>query len=88
MNLSVHLAPKHQIGLLLSNLVMTASGIFGYGTKYSHLLNIQRFGAIVYKGTTFSPRDSSPQLKLAETSSSLLNSIGLQNTGVKALIKE
>jgi len=88
MNLSVQLAPKHQKGLLLTNPVMTASGTFGYGTEYSHLFDIQRLGAIVCKGTTLKPREGNPQPRLAETASGLLNSIGLQNIGVKAVIEE
>jgi len=88
MNLSVQLAPKHQAGLLLANPVMTASGTFGYGTEYSHLFDIQRLGAIVCKGTTLEPKEGNPQPRLVETASGLLNSIGLQNIGVKALIKE
>ena len=88
MNLSIQLAPKHQKGLLLANPVMTASGTFGYGTEYSHLFDIQRLGAIVCKGTTLKPKEGNPQPRLAETASGLLNSIGLQNIGVKALIEE
>ena len=88
MNLSVQIAPKHPQGLLLSNPVMTASGTFGYGTEYSHLFDVQRLGAIVCKGTTLEPRDGNPQPRLAETAGGLLNSIGLQNIGVNALIKE
>ena len=88
MNLSVQLAPKHPKGLLLSNPVMTASGTFGYGTEYSHMFDIQRLGAIVCKGTTLEPKEGNPQPRLAETASGLLNSIGLQNIGVKALIEE
>ncbi|MFC1941222.1 dihydroorotate dehydrogenase [Chloroflexota bacterium] len=88
MNLSVQLAPKHPQGLLLNNPVMTASGTFGYGTEYSHLFDIQRLGAIVCKGTTLEPKEGNPQPRLAETASGVLNSIGLQNAGVKALIKE
>ena len=87
-NLSVELAPGHQQGLGLANPVMTASGSFGYGTEYSHLFDIQKLGAIVCKGTTLEPRDGNPQPRLAETPSGLLNSIGLQNIGVDALIKE
>jgi dihydroorotate dehydrogenase (NAD+) catalytic subunit len=67
---------------------MTAAGTFGYGTEYSHMFDIQRLGAIVCKGTTLEPREGNPQPRLAETASGLLNSIGLQNIGVKALIKE
>jgi len=88
MNLSVQLAPKNKHGLLLANPVITASGTFGYGTEYSHMFDIQKLGAIVCKGTTLEPRDGNPQPRLAETSCGLLNSIGLQNIGVKALIKE
>jgi len=87
-NLSIQLAPKHRQGLLLANPVMTASGTFGYGTEYSHMFDIQKLGAIVCKGTTLEPRDGNPQPRLAETPCGLLNSIGLQNIGVKALIKE
>jgi len=67
---------------------MTASGTFGYGTEYSHLFDIQKLGAIVCKGTTLKPREGNPQPRLAETASGLLNSIGLENIGVDALIKE
>ncbi len=88
MNLSVQIAPKHKPGLLLTNPVMTAAGTFGYGTEYSPLLDIQKLGAIVCKGTTLEPEEGNPQPRLAETASGLLNSIGLQNIGVKALIKE
>ena len=88
MNLSVQLAPKHPQGLLLTNPVMTASGTFGYGTEYSHMFDIQKLGAIVSKGTTLEPREGNPQPRIAETACGLLNSIGLQNIGVKALIKE
>jgi dihydroorotate dehydrogenase (NAD+) catalytic subunit len=88
MNLSVQIAPKHAKGLLLANPVMTASGTFGYGTEYSELFDIQRLGAIICKGTTLKARDGNPQPRLFETASGLLNSIGWQNIGVKALIKE
>ena len=87
-NLSVQIAPKHAKGLLLANPVMTASGTFGYGTEYSDLFDIQRLGAIICKGTTLEARDGNPQPRLFETASGLLNSIGWQNIGVKALIKE
>jgi len=87
-NLAVQLAPNNQRGLLLKNSVMTASGTFGCGTEYADFVDIQRLGAIVCKGTTLEPREGNPQPRLAETPSGLLNSIGLQNIGVEALIKE
>jgi dihydroorotate dehydrogenase (NAD+) catalytic subunit len=88
MDLSVQLAPKHPRGLLLANPVMTASGTFGYGTEYSHTFDIQKLGAIVCKGTTIKPRNGNLQPRLVETASGLLNSIGLENIGVDALIKD
>jgi len=87
-DLSVQLAPRHERGLLLINPVMTASGTFGYGTEYQHLFDIQRLGAIVCKGTTLEPRQGNPQPRIAETAAGMLNSIGLQNVGVEALIGE
>ena len=88
MKLSVQLAPKNKKRLLLANPVMTASGTFGWGTEYEHLFDIQRLGAIVCKGTTLKPREGNPQPRLAETPSGVLNSIGLQNIGAEAVIKE
>ena len=88
MNLTVQLAPGNEHGLRLRNPVMTASGTFGYGTEYGRLFDIQRLGAIVCKGTTLEPREGNPQPRLVETASGMLNSIGLQNIGVDALIKE
>jgi len=87
-NLSIQLAPKHPKGLLLANPVMTASGTWGYGTEESHLFDIQKLGAVVCKGTTLEPREGNPQPRLVETASGLLNSIGLENIGVEALIEE
>jgi dihydroorotate dehydrogenase (NAD+) catalytic subunit len=86
--LSIQLAPGNRRGLLLANPVMTASGTFGYGTEYSQLFDIQRLGAIVCKGTTLEPREGNPQPRLAEAACGVINSIGLQNIGVRALIKE
>ncbi len=88
LDLSIQLAPGHKRGLLLANPVMPASGTFGYGTEFSHILDIEKLGAIVCKGTTLRPREGNPQPRLVETASGLLNSIGLQNIGVDALIKE
>jgi dihydroorotate dehydrogenase (NAD+) catalytic subunit len=87
-DLSVQLAPENRRGLRLANPVMTASGTFGYGTEYSRLFDIQKLGAIVCKGTTLEPREGNPQPRLAETACGVVNSIGLQNIGVKALIQE
>ncbi|MCX6013928.1 MAG: dihydroorotate dehydrogenase, partial [Chloroflexi bacterium] len=83
-NLLVRLTPK----LCLSNPVITASGTFGYGMESSSLIDIQRLGAIICKGTTVKPRSGNKQPRIVETPSGMLNSIGLQNIGVEALINE
>jgi dihydroorotate dehydrogenase (NAD+) catalytic subunit len=72
----------------LKNPVMTASGTFGYGTEYASFVDTQRLGAIVCKGTTLKPCEGNPQPRMKETPAGLLNSIGLQNIGAEALIKE
>jgi len=87
-NLSVKLAPESPAGLTLANPVMTASGTFGYGTEYADVFDIQRLGAIVCKATTLAPREGNPQPRLVETAGGVLNSIGLQNIGVAAVIRE
>jgi len=88
MNLSVQLAPKNKKGLTLANPVMTASGTFGWGTEYQHLFDIHKLGAIVCKGTTLKPREGNLQPRITETPCGVLNSIGLQNIGVEAVLKE
>jgi dihydroorotate dehydrogenase (NAD+) catalytic subunit len=88
LNLSIQIAPTHPSGLLLKNPVMNASGTLGYGVECSQDFDIQKLGAVVCKGTTFMPWEGNPQPRLKETPSGLLNSIGLQNIGVEALIAE
>ncbi len=87
-DLSVELAPKHKHGLRLQNPVMMASGTFGYGTEYASLIDIQRLGAIVSKGITEHPRKGNAQPRVAETPAGMLNSIGLQNVGIRAVVRE
>ena len=83
-DLSVLMAP----GLRLINPVMTASGTFGYGNEYGDLVDIQKLGAIICKGTTLEPRDGNAQPRIIEVAAGILNSVGLQNIGVEALVKE
>jgi dihydroorotate dehydrogenase (NAD+) catalytic subunit len=87
-NLRVQLAPRHPKGLILSNPVMIASGIAGYCGEYAEIADIQKLGAIACKGTTLTPKDGNAQPRLVETAGGLLNSIGLENIGVDALIEE
>jgi dihydroorotate dehydrogenase (NAD+) catalytic subunit len=67
---------------------MIAAGIAGYGVEYGEISDIQRLGAIVCKGTTLRPKKGNAQPRLVETASGLLNSVGLENVGVDALIAE
>ncbi len=74
---------KVNIGELeLKNPVMTASGTFGYGTEYADFIDLGRLGGIFVKGTTLEPRQGNDYPRMAETSSGMLNSVGLQNKGV------
>jgi dihydroorotate dehydrogenase (NAD+) catalytic subunit len=87
-DISVQLAPAHQKGLLLANPVLAASGTVGYGIEYSEIVDMQMLGAIVCKGTTLKPREGNPQPRLVETACGILNSVGLENIGVEAVIRE
>ncbi len=88
MHLSVDIAPRAKRSLVLANPVMTASGTFSNGIEYARLMDLERLGAIVSKGTTLLPRSGSPQTRTAETAAGMLNSIGFQNVGVRALIRD
>jgi len=74
--------------LRLANPVMAASGTWGYGDEYGDLVDVNRLGAIICKGTTLEPRDGNPQPRIVEVTGGVLNSVGLQNIGVEALIAE
>ncbi len=88
MNLQIELASQHKNGLLLKNPVMTASGTFGYGVEYAKIAEVQRLGAVICKGTTLRPRKGNEQPRTLETSSGMLNAIGLQNVGVRITISK
>ncbi|MGA2285590.1 MAG: dihydroorotate dehydrogenase [Dehalococcoidia bacterium] len=88
MNLAVELAPRRKPGLLLPNPVMTASGTLSNGLEAARIFDVNRLGAVVSKGTTLQPRAGNPQPRTAETPSGMLNTIGLQNVGVEALIHD
>lgn len=76
-----------EIGKLkLKNPVLTASGTFGYGEEFADLINIDRLGGFIVKGTTLNPREGNPYPRMAETPSGMLNAVGLQNKGVDYFI--
>ncbi len=74
-------------GLVLQNPILAAAGTFGYGVEYSDAVDVDRLGAICCKGTTLKPRVGNVPPRIAETPGGLLNSIGLQNPGVDAVIE-
>ncbi len=78
-----------KLGLIdMKNPVMAASGTFGYGEEYSQLVDIGKLGGIVTKSITLRPRIGNPSPRIAETSSGMLNSIGLENVGVEKFLSE
>ena len=80
---------KVSIGKLrLKNPVMTASGTFGYGDEYAEFVDLHKLGAIVVKGLSLAPRAGNPPPRLVETPAGMLNSIGLQNIGIDAFVKD
>ena len=82
-DLSVNLA-----GVRLDNPVIPASGTFGFGEEFKDLYDLDILGAISFKGTTVAPRLGNPVPRIAECSSGLINSVGLQNPGLDAVIAE
>lgn len=75
-------------GVRLKNPVITASGTFGFGQEYARLYDIQKLGGISCKGTTLTERPSNLPPRIAETPSGMLNSVGLQNPGVDAFLRD
>lgn len=75
-------------GLRLKNPVLPASGTFGYGHEPGALFDVSRLGAVVVKGTTLRPRAGNPPPRIVETTAGMLNSIGLENPGVDAVVAE
>jgi dihydroorotate dehydrogenase (NAD+) catalytic subunit len=86
--LAVDLAPHNPRELRLDNPIIAASGCFGYGQEYASIIDVQRLGAFVSKGITPRPRSGNPMPRIVETSSGMLNAIGLQNPGIHEFIKK
>lgn len=78
MNTEVNLA-----GIKMKNPVTVASGTFGYGREMNEFFDISKLGGIITKGTSLKPRNGNKPSRICETSSGMLNSIGLQNPGIK-----
>ncbi len=73
-------------GIELDNPVIPASGTFGYGHEFNELYDINILGSFSFKGTTLEKRFGNPTPRIAECTSGLINSVGLQNPGVDEVI--
>lgn len=73
-------------GWELDNPVIPASGTFGFGKEFSKIYDINCLGSFSFKGTTLMPRSGNPTPRIAECASGMLNSVGLENPGVDAVI--
>jgi dihydroorotate dehydrogenase (NAD+) catalytic subunit len=72
----------------LRNPVLTASGTFGYGREFASLVSLDRLGGIIVKGISLEPRPGNKPPRIIETACGMLNSIGLQNVGLKAFLAD
>ena len=80
-NLSVEIA-----GVPFKNPIIAASGTFGFGEEYHELYNVGCLGGISSKGLTLHPKDGNEGIRVWETASGMMNSVGLQNPGIEAFI--
>ncbi len=83
LDLAVRIGP-----LTLKNPVLTASGTFGYGDEYAHVVDVGALGGVITKTVTLKPRAGNPPVRIAETAAGMLNSIGLENVGLEAFRRE
>jgi dihydroorotate dehydrogenase (NAD+) catalytic subunit len=78
-----------QIGALrLRNPILAASGTFGYGLEFAHLVDLNRLGGFVTKGLSKEPIEGAPAPRLYPSPSGMLNAVGLQNVGVRTFVAE
>jgi dihydroorotate dehydrogenase (NAD+) catalytic subunit len=75
-------------GIQLRNPVIAASGTFGYGIEFAPIVDLAKLGALVTKGLSREPIAGNPAPRLWHTAAGMLNSVGLQNVGVTAFIKD
>ena len=75
-------------GILLNNPVLAASGTFAYGIEFASLVDLNAIGGIVVKGLSRAPMDGNKPPRIWEAEAGMINSIGLQNIGVRAFVAE
>ena len=68
------------------NPVVMASGTFGFGKEYNEIYDIQKLGGVSSKGLTLEKRDGNKGMRVWETPSGMMNSVGLENPGVQGFI--
>ena len=73
-------------GLRFKNPIIAASGTFGYGLEFEDVVALDKLGGFVVKGLSREPMAGNPPPRVFETAAGMLNSIGLENVGVDALI--
>ena len=76
------------LGLTLRNPVIAASGTFAYGVEFQSVVDIRRMGAFVVKGISRTEMAGNPRPRIWEAEAGMINSIGLQNVGVEAFIRD
>ncbi len=74
--------------LRFRNPIIAASGTFGYGLEFAHLVDFNRLGGLVTKGLSREPIEGAPAPRLCETPSGMLNAVGLQNVGVRDFVEK
>lgn len=72
----------------LDNPLIPASGCYGFGQDFAPLYDLNILGSISFKGTTVEPREGNALPRIAECPMGMLNSVGLQNPGVKVVVEE
>ena len=75
-------------GIHMSNPVNTASGTFGFGSEFEGFYEVAKLGAITCKGCSAIPWEGNPAPRMAEVASGVINSVGLQNPGIKAMVEK
>ena len=75
-------------GIALRNPVLAASGTFGYGLEFEKLVDLSGLGGLVVKGLSREPIEGNPPPRLWETQAGMVNSVGLQNVGVRAFVRD
>jgi dihydroorotate dehydrogenase (NAD+) catalytic subunit len=88
MSFSSNTLQTHICGITFRNPVLTASGTFGYGIEFEKLVDLSALGGIIVKGLSREPIHGNPAPRLWEAQSGMINSIGLQNIGVRAFVAE